>query len=304
MRIQGLDILRGLSAFLIVGNHLQLESYTASSGLALSYCNLGVGIFAALAGYFMDSSKMMSYKDESTYIVKRAKRLLPVYAIWSVVFLIASAIFQLLVSGCLKGKYFLVSFWIKAIFCGDSSTHLWFIISLLYAQIIFSFVVNFLPRCVWFLVGVVLVSVSQYWHVWFAVYPLRLFAFLVLGWCIRGVEVRSTRFCGFLMAIALLLRQLPIPFFLSHFIIVPPVILFFISLLVENSKCAAFLGLTSMGVFLLHPIFTMSLATIVRHFAIAPYGLCAVGCVWIMSWVLSLMLTKFLLRGRMSWIVR
>ena len=125
MRIAGIDLLRGVAAFGIVGCHLSLAPRTADGELVTALCDFNVGLFAAVAGFLMCGGKRGSWLE---YVGKRAKRLLPTYFFWSVAFIVATSAFDLLLDGGhLNPKYGTVSFWGKVIFAGDAATHLWFL---------------------------------------------------------------------------------------------------------------------------------------------------------------------------------
>ena len=57
MRIVGLDLLRGISAFGIVGCHLLLNDRTDAGWFVTSLCDMNVAVFAALSGYVMAFEK-------------------------------------------------------------------------------------------------------------------------------------------------------------------------------------------------------------------------------------------------------
>ena len=52
MRLYGIDLLRGIAAFGIVGCHLSLSPKTAAASWLLHFCDMNVAVFAVVAGYF------------------------------------------------------------------------------------------------------------------------------------------------------------------------------------------------------------------------------------------------------------
>ena len=72
MRLIGIDLLRGVAAFGIVGCHLSLAPRTAGGELVTALCDFNVGLFAAVAGFLMCGGK--GDAGWLTYIGKRAKR--------------------------------------------------------------------------------------------------------------------------------------------------------------------------------------------------------------------------------------
>ena len=135
MRLIGIDFLRGVAAFGIVGCHLILGPRTAGGELITALCDFNVGLFAAVAGFLMCGGG--DDKDWLAYVGKRAQRLLPTYFFWSAVFILATVSFDLLLDGGrLNPKYGTMAFWGRVVFAGDASTHLWFLACLFYVQVL------------------------------------------------------------------------------------------------------------------------------------------------------------------------
>lgn len=67
----GIDVLRGIAAFGIVGCHLLLLPMSNAGRLLTSCCDMNVGVFAALSGYLMAVSLKGAWVD---YICKRVFR--------------------------------------------------------------------------------------------------------------------------------------------------------------------------------------------------------------------------------------
>lgn len=310
MRNYGLDLLRGLASFFIVGCHLQLLDYTPCGSRLLHFCDMNVGVFAALAGYLMvgSTADVNEGRDWLRYVVKRARRLLPAYFAWSIVFLLASAVFQLAMRGAVNSRYWDCQFWTSVIFWGGAATHLWFLASLLYAQCLLGGILHRVPRGVWLGVSVILLAVSVGWQSWYATYPIRMTSFLLLGYCLRGWLVECpVPVLGLALAAALLVHVFaPIPGFCRDWIAVGPIVLLFAKL--RDGVCdswASFLGGTSMGVYLIHPLMTVGMVIFVKRLCSAPYGIAPTLAVWIGAWLLSLGLTVVLQRIRsLRWLVR
>jgi peptidoglycan/LPS O-acetylase OafA/YrhL len=135
MRFTSLDLLRGIAAFGIVGCHLSLSPRTGGGELVTSLCDFNVGLFAALAGFLM--SGVRGWGDYFCYIKKRVARLVSTYCFWSIVFLVFTAVFDLLLDGGrIHPRYFTGEFWMAVIFKGGSATQLWFLACLFYAQVL------------------------------------------------------------------------------------------------------------------------------------------------------------------------
>lgn len=129
MQYYGLNLLRGIAAFGIVGCHLGLSPRTLCGEWVTALCNFNVGLFAALSGFLMAPGG-------EGYVKKRARRILPTYLVWSAFYIAATAVFDLVLDGGhLNERYYSLSNWLDVLFCGSAATHLWFLISLFYAQV-------------------------------------------------------------------------------------------------------------------------------------------------------------------------
>lgn len=310
MRNHGIDLLRGIASFFIVGVHLQLINYTSGGQLLLHFCDMNVGVFAALAGYMMANSaaNVKTDGDWLRYVLKRAKRLLPLYFIWSVIFLLASAVFQIVLHGAIKLKYADSHFWIFVIIWGAAATHLWFIVSLFYAQSLFCVILNRVLPIIWLCVSAALLIVSVEWQSWYAIYPIRLLSFLLYGYCLSKVPYRlpSSHLC-FVMVGALVIHVVaPIDSFYRDWLATGPIILFFANVRIDfMRRLSSFLGGASMGVYLIHPLMTVGISTLVKGLWVAPYGFVPIASVWIGAWVLSVALTVVILRSeKVCWLVK
>ena len=68
MKYNGLDLLRGIAAFGIVGCHLGLSPRTSGGEWVTALCNFNVGLFAAISGFLMNSAGGgMSEKGQCGY---------------------------------------------------------------------------------------------------------------------------------------------------------------------------------------------------------------------------------------------
>ena len=300
-KIAGLELLRGIAAFGIVGCHLLISPRTELGTSVTSFCDLNVGIFAAVAGFLMAKGAVTGWR---AYVCKRAKRILPTYFVWTVIYLVASALFQYVGSGAIKSRYGTVDFWIRSAFCGGSSAHLWFLICLFYAQCLLGAVRSVKISCFWFVsVGFLLVVLTRWTGGWFGLYPLRLLSFLVTGYGLGLIDWKPPlRFVWMCVAGALVLHVAfrgIVPGFVNDWIVAVPTILVFSQLRFPEGRLdrtAAFLGATSMGVYLIHPLLTAGFGVVVRKFFAQPYGVSAVMFDWLVCWLLALLMTVVLQR--------
>lgn len=302
-RCVGIDLLRGIAAFGIVGCHLSLSPRTVGGDLVTALCNFNVGVFAAVSGFLMYGGKLES--DWLAYVKKRAKRLLPTYLLWSVVFVLAIAVFDLLFDGGVNPRYRTLGFWERVILTGGSSPHLWFLVCLFYAQALLR---PFLKvdganwyGVAWIVLGGFVIAASVAMDNWFGLYPLRLLAFVMtgygLGCCYHAgsldffVKRRQLAWCtamGILVAHVMARRF--VPGFMRDWIAVCPVLMAFLCVFPNGARItrtAEALGATSMGVYLIHPLITRGLSVIVAHFAYSPYTAQVVICDWILAWMFA-----------------
>ena len=308
--IQGLDLLRGISAFGIVGCHLSLFPRTVGGDLVISLCDFNVGVFAALAGFLMWGAKG-SWLE---YAARRIQRLLPTYFVWTIVFILMTALFDLVYDGGhLNPRYMTSSFWWRVVLIGGSARQLWFIACLFYAQLAlfkaFSCYNGKWQGLMWIFVGGFMIAGSTLSPEWFARYPLRLVAFLVTGYGI-GCSFHAGMFNGFLKrrrlvwctAIGMLIAHVAsrgvVHGFVRDWLAVGPVLLAFVGLEIQSSsfqKVAAILGATSMGVYLVHPLVTRGLSVLVTRAFQPPYVAWIVLGEWIVAWLISF-LVAFVLK--------
>lgn len=185
MRLYGIDILRGVAAFGIVGCHLILAPRTPAGDWLTHFCDMNVAVFGVIAGFFTCASLDSGASHD---IARRLKRLLSTYAVWMLVFLAASAAFKIAAHDDL-GQYANPRFWSGVVFFGGSSAHLWFLAVLAYTQ---TFALVLLHRklpswasAVFGLVGIALsVSVDGWWGWYF----FRLFGFVWIGIALREIR--------------------------------------------------------------------------------------------------------------------
>ena len=312
-RCVGIDLLRGIAAFGIVGCHLSLSPRTVGGELVTALCNFNVGVFAAVAGFLMYGANLDSGWLE--YVRKRARRLLPTYFLWSVVFVLAIATFDLLLDGGrLNPRYRTFDFWERVVLTGGSSPHLWFLICLFYVQVLlrpfFKIGGTKWNGVAWIVLGGIMIAVSVISGNWLGLYPLRLLAFVMTGYglsccyhngllnfCVKRSLIVWCVTAGILVT-HVMARGI-VPGFVRDWIAVGPVLLAFLGVdsnIACMTRLAAILGLTSMGVYLIHPLVTRGLSVIVVHLVHSPYTAQVVICDWVFAWMITFLTTFVLVR--------
>ena len=317
MRNHALDLLRGLAAFGIVGCHLALSPLTSTAWALRSFCDMNVCLFAAISGYFMVGREGAgvngNVRDCRDYILRRAWRLLPLYAFWTVAYLALGTVFDLALQHNLDPRRLRPSFYIGALFWGDSSTHLWF---LFYAQVLLKILTSLTGRLsgwVWFFLGLALILVSVFWSSWVARYPIRLLAALVAGYgirllrlsCPKGIGGECRWYCVALLVLCLIchfLLRRAIPVFILDWLLALSILacLSEINFPAQLGSIARFASQTSLGVFCFHPIFAAFFGIFIRRVFCPPYGWGALCLDWVLVWGVSLAATILMLRWPLS----
>ena len=305
-KFHGLDLLRGIAAFGIVGCHLGLSQRTSGGAWVTALCNFNVGLFAAISGFLMNSGT----KEFGEYVRKRAIRILPTYLIWSLVYVIATAGFDIVLDGGhLNERYYSLSNWTQVLFCGSAATHLWFLICLFYSQVILNGVnivmewmklQNVARKMALGGASVALLVCSVSFSNWCCLYPVRLMAFLILGYLLKDLA-KTDGIClplagvVFMLAIHLGLHG-TLPGFVRDYLLAIPVIMLFVSNKFHGGKVATLLAATSMGVYLIHPLFARGASFAVARLVPPPYNAFVVLGDWIGVWLISLVVILVVLR--------
>lgn len=297
MRLYGVDLLRGIAAFGIVGCHLMLSPRTDAGSWATHFCDMNVAVFATLAGYFTHSGGSGVLCD----IKRRLSRLLPLYFFWSVVFVLASLMFKTIAHDDMS-QYGQVGFWSGVIFRGGSSCHLWFIAALIYTQTLALFLMRWrfsvaLPLA--FAAGGLLLSVVL--SNWYGRYFFRLFGFVWLGVVLRAFSRGTWKLYGGLTCLALVLHVLftgVLHGFICDLLVTVPLVLFAVRLsttcLAASSwilSLAKMAGRTSLGIYLIHPLLTRLGGCLIARLCETPYGLIPILLDWTLSWGGAFLLT-------------
>ena len=311
VRYSGLSFLRGVAAFFIVGCHIGLAPRTVAGELMTWFCDMNVGLFAAISGFLLAHS---FDRDEGLiwvrYVKRRVGRLLPIYVVWTIFYLCASLMFALVLKGQLPvDKYSNPRFWVDVVFWGGASCHLWFIASLLYAQLIFAGVYSCCRRMtgdylLFAVISFVVVSISTLERTFLLTYPCRLLGFVALGIAIYGFLKRRTLALKIVLPFLIIggvfhcLSAQWVHGFLRDWVLVAVIMLVFArsGMPVLGGDVAATLSRCSLGVFLIHPFFAAGVAAFVTRSFAAPYGCGVILGDWIVVYALALVSTLILLR--------
>lgn len=296
MTYPGLDVLRGIAAIAIVGRHLGLFPTTKAASALLHFTDTGVAVFGTISGFLLASSLTDRPVGIGAFICKRAKRLLPMYFFWSLVYIVLTMVYDILFDGGTIGaKFTQWGFWRAAILTGNASNHLWFLIWLFYWSVLLRLVWPVVKRPY---VALPLCLVSL-WSAAFGAgdfnyYAMRLLAFLLLGIFmfsvqpfLRRVSIGVWLFCGGLACVGhFLLSTWNTKFLWDAFVVVSV-----LSLACGQSFSAGligwWLGHVSLGVYLIHPLFAVGCAFVAKRFFEAPYNLLLLFLDWSLVVLLS-----------------
>ena len=297
----GLNLLRGIAAFGIVGCHLGLNPCTVAGEYVTTLCDFNVALFAAISGFLMPQTK-----PAIEYVTKRATRILPTYFVWSAIYVVATALFDLILDGgALDARYYSLSNWLRVLFCGNAATHLWFLISLFYGQVLLCFVnvvckrIGNIARSVVFgIVSILLLIASVVWQNWWCYYPIRLVSFLFLGFVLKSIKrdlFGIALGCAIIMVVVHICTKDLLPGFVRDYLLVVPTLLLFVSNRFTGNKIGSLLATTSMGVYLVHPLFARGASFVAIRLFDAPYNAFVVVGEWTFVW-LSSFFCAFVLR--------
>ncbi len=297
----GLTTLRGIAAFFIVGCHLGLAERTLAGSWVTHFCDMNVGVFGALSGFLMAMTFMRKEVGVRQYVIRRMFKYIPLYLAWSIFYLVASFVFN----GCvIRDNYRSLAYWAGALFWGDSATHLWFIASLLYIQMLLAPVLKLIVRkksAVWifaFAAAACMVCSVQLGG-FYGTYPIRLMSFVLVGVATFLLSEKSINLKVIeITLVALLVGHCVISGvhgFYRDLIVVPAVLLVFAGIERGYGEIAA---RNSLGVYLVHPFFAAGLAVLTRRFASAPYSVWVVGGEWALVYAISLLVSELMRRNR------
>ncbi len=284
MKYSGLSLLRGVAAFGIVGCHLFLAPMTSTAFALLHFCDLNVAIFGAISGFLL----LMSYERRSSWglmklVMHRAKRIFPTYFLWTVVYVIASFIMNVIVRHePINARYYTLYFWFSVVFRGGSSTHLWYLAHLFWWSVLLYVLWNIQKKIFTNVVVLLSISIGTLYiclHIGgdFCNYGLRLLVFMALGAAQYKImhifEKIPKTWLTIIIIITLILHAvLPIKAYARDFIVVFFLLPLFVKINGEwcYSKFIDFISANSFGVYLVHPLLTMALSMVVKRMISGP----------------------------------
>jgi len=305
-----IEIVRGIAALFIVGCHLNLTPRTPLGDFMTHYCDMFVGVFGAISGFLLALSleKGMGNQGVSTaaMIKRKAVRLLPIYFIWTAVYVVFGVVFDLAFDGTIGSKFYSMSNWILFIFCGGSSCHLWYIAALFYVSVLYVVcwrVFTFVRKPLfWLVASILLLVVAVNWHSFWGYYFVRLASFMALGMFANLAQDKLAGIPLWLLVVALAAALVWHPWS-CHAVYGDFVVAALLMALLANSvverACARLYAKTvflksmadaSLGIYLIHPIFCAGVGTAaVKKLSVAPYEAVWIAGDWVICYILSLL---------------
>ena len=299
-RFLGLEWVRALAAFGIVGCHLDLANLSWGAQWLKQFTDLNVGVFAVIAGFF---SVFAVSRAESwgVYASHRLRRLLPPYILWSVLYISVDIFFDTFSGKPLTFQPTRWQYWHSVLFMGSGAAHLWFLPALLYTQLVaYPIIKKAMGGRAWvvWLIGgggFLLVSCCPLLAGWSGRYLWRLVGFFAIGvmFALRVgiIEKISPR----LALLGVLVGSIMIGAgwqhgFIGTCVLIIPLVVFGIVWHPGESALVSWgteLGRLSFCVYLTHVFFTIALREVVLRLGL-PHNAMVYLTDWIMAWTAAL----------------
>ena len=322
-RYNGFDWLRGISILLIISVHLSIRTAPSWSRISFIGSQTCVELFAATSGFLLAVLLDKSPREKSiaNLIVHRARRLLPSFLVWTLVYLAALSLLDRafgIPPGYLAGLN--SSFFVKALIRGAAEIHLWFVPSLFVASagLVVADRLLWAPlRSQWvYLVGGAVIGLAGNCvgsH--FASHDVRLLGWAMFGLglsrIVRGADasaaLRRIRKCAAVaivptLTLCVLAQGSPL-WHLADFVVASMFLLALSSPSIPSSCIASFLSRTSLDVYYFHLLASRTLSVAIRAKRLEPLDMSGSLCLWISVWLASLAFAALFgyARSRLSW---
>ncbi len=269
-RYVGFDWLRFIAAIGIVGCHLALPNMTDGAWWIKRFTDLNVGVFAAIAGFFMANSLQQKEVQFVSFVTRRVKRLLVPLYLWPLFYIGIDLIFDTLASKPLTFQPCSLRYWYSILICGNAATQTWFLVALFYTQVLLFlgvkknfFTQSHIGSLILLLLSIFGIYISHK-DGWWTYYFLRLFSFFLLGIVIFRERILLQKIPMGIIYGCLLLGFILIAFgfrfgFLGECVLSIPMLLWGLNWKTKSIKIGTFghtLGGFSFGIYLIHPLFT------------------------------------------------
>ncbi len=312
----GVDWLRGIAAFGIIGCHLDLNNLTWGAKFLQRFTDLNVGVFAVLAGFFYLFS-CTKYTTFGEYIKGRGLRLMIPYLVWTAIYICLDVLVDALMGKSYSCHPCEWSYWKNVFLFGGGTYHLWFVIALFYTQVAcYFFAKRFMRfRSKWFvgmltvLGGLLMVGlVKGPQNGWCNYFLFRLFGFFVIGIGL-SLFVEKIRkmpisvLVGVIFLGCMIISCGWIQSKLGESVLILPLVLFAVAFKSPVDwvlRIGTWLGETSFGVYLVHIIFTTILFKIISRLDV-PHNAILFFANQFCAWLLSIIFITFVRRKGKLW---
>ena len=315
MKYYGLNLLRGLAAFGIVGCHLNFNPLTKVGKVLMAYTDMNVGVFGAISGFLLAMG--MERRDKNSVlnsIFHKGGRLLPIYIFWTIFYVLAALTFDVAFEGGINHGWKHYSYWLSVVLRGGASCHLWYVIDLFYVSCIVILIDNALTKfarnkIIAILASVVLIVASTHSSssMVFGYYFLRLFAFVLLGWWLYWMREYIDKLHILVLALMVVLVIIARPLcvgvthkFLLDYACAIPFLLVAMRTNFPKTIIGEFLGAQSLGIYLVHPIVAVVIVMVAKKLFTSPYNGGELVVVWMIVYAISMAVTLAI--KRISWI--
>ena len=303
----GLDVLRAVAAFGIVGQHIELFPRTWLGTVLTNYTDLNVGVFGAVSGFLLCRSISASISADKQGLLKlirrRCSRLVVVYLVWTIIYLAFSCLFSAFFK-CegLNPKMYKIGFWVDSLLFGGASCHLWYLICLFYLTCILVAWAKLChpsrwPSSLWFGFSVLLLWLATgFGHGWTQYYFMRLACYVVLGCAVflssRALQQINLKAVLVALFVAIVCRTALAGrwpnFYLEYLCVLPMLILAlrWPAKLCPNRVVQSMYD-ASFAVYLVHPIFAAGFGWFVARLVPRPYPVWAIMADWLLVYGVS-----------------
>lgn len=312
--VKRFDCLRALCAFMIVGCHLAFLPKQASSyGFVKSFTDLFVGTFGLISGFLMCNQAIYCDTQFRDFFLKRIKRILSPYLVWSFFFVCSNCLFDSLRHQPLTFNLLSAKAWGKVLSLGGAGPHTWFLIALFYGQMFLFWPVRIWVRKDYGWVPFVLLGLcclmvtakcagkSDAWA-GIGIYHIRLLAYLAFGVALGCQYPRIQRLASrypaavhatwgvWLIGSCILIKWMTgvNGFWLAALVAVPVFVWALIGTNQQDtqSKSIRQVASVSMGIYCIHPVFTALNYAVLSKLQVQPTDL-IIFTDWVVSWALA-----------------
>lgn len=303
----GLNVLRLIAAFGIVGCHINMRPMTPAGNAIVHYTDMCVCIFAMVSGFLLANSlPKVREVGLCSYMKAKASRLLIPYAFWTLFYLGIKIVLDLVTKGVFTPSMMQLTRWYWIVCWGTAAAHLWYLVSLFYATLFFALLTTLVPKIHSMLPAMLFIGcsfwVSRGWGGFYSWYPIRLMAFVCCG-LLLYLHKDSLQKGRVWFWIGFFVASIVFHFFGRHVwitvkdaLVAVPLILVFMRMPSAAHSSLQSVCDCSFGIYLVHVALAFGIGEVVRHFAPTPRTVFWVLGDWTLVFVISLIVVLCLRR--------